>query len=76
MLVITSVLLSAAAAMRVDLKEETSGTVIASIFLPINGTYNYVPVGRLKLATANKRLMLQTSVAGTIAASALYYSEP
>ena len=74
-LVITDVLISVDAAMRVDLKEETSGTVIASFYLPANGTMQWTPRGKTKLATADKKLQVQTSAAGNIAVTAHDYSE-
>lgn len=75
-LVIDSVLLSAGAtAQAVSLKEETSGTILATIYLPVNGTFNWIPVGKLKLATADKKLTLQDSASGNISASAFYHSE-
>lgn len=74
-LVITDVLVSVDTAMRVDLKEETSGTIIASIYLPANGVCQWTPRSKTKLATADKKLQVQTSVAGNIAVTAHYYSE-
>lgn len=74
-LVITDVLVSVDTAMRVDLKEETSGTVIASIYLPANGTMQWTPRSKTKLATANKTLQVQTSAAGNVSVLAHYFSE-
>lgn len=74
-LVITDVLISVDTAMRVDLKEETSGTIIASIYLPANGACQWTPRSKTKLATADKKLQVQTSAAGNIAVTAHYYSE-
>lgn len=74
-LVITDVLISVDTAMRVDLKEETSGTVFASIYLPANGSAQFTPRSKLKLATANKKLMVRTSVSGNVAVTAFYFSE-
>jgi hypothetical protein len=74
-LVITDCLISVDTAMRVDLKEQTSGTVLASVYLPANGTYQFTPRSRLKLATADRTLQVQTSAAGNIAVTAFYYSE-
>jgi len=74
-LVITDVLISVDTAMRVDLKEETSGTVLASLYLPANGTVQFTPRGKLKLATVNKKLQLQTTVSGNVATTVFYYSE-
>ena len=74
-LVITDVLVSVPSALRVDLKEETSGTVLATAYLPDNGTWQFTPRGQFKLATADKRLMIGTSAAGTVTATAFYFSE-
>lgn len=74
-LVITDVLISVDTAMRVDLKEETSGTVFASIYLPANGTIQFTPRSRLKLATADKKLMVRTSASGNVAVTAFAFSE-
>lgn len=74
-LVITDVLISVDTAMRVDLKEETSGTVIASIYLPANGSIQWTPRSKTKLATADKKLQVQTSAAGNVAVTAHFYSE-
>lgn len=74
-LVITDVLISVDTAMRVDLKEETSGTIIASLYLPANGSAQWTARSKTKLATADKKLQVQTSAAGNIAVTAHYYSE-
>jgi hypothetical protein len=74
-LVVTDILVSVDTAMRVDLKEETSGTIVASLYLPANGTVQFTPRSKLKLATANKKLQVQTSASGNIAVTAFYYSE-
>lgn len=73
--VVTDVTVSVDTAMRVDLKEETSGTVKASFYMPANSTYQFTPRGKLKLDTADKRLMVRTSAAGNISVSAFGYSE-
>lgn len=74
-LVVTDVLLSADTTMRVDLKEETTGTVLASAYVAANSTVQVTFRGKLKLATADKRLLGRTSVAGNVAILAGYYSE-
>lgn len=75
-LVIEDLVVSVDTAMRVDFKEETSGTAIASVYLAANGTAQVTPRGRIKLATAGKKLTVQTSTAGNIAVTAIYHSEP
>lgn len=74
-LVITDVLVSVGSAIRVDLKEETSGTIIASLYLAANSVMQWTPRSKLKLATADKKLQVQTSGAGNVAVTAHYYSE-
>jgi|SRR5574343_780999 len=74
-LVITDVILSVGTAMRVDLKEETSGTVFASVYMAANSLVQLTPRGKFKLATADKKLQVQTSAAGNVAVTAFYYSE-
>ena len=61
--------------MRVDLMEETSGTVFASLYLPANSVQQVTPRGKFKLPTADKKLQVQTSAAGNISVTALYHSE-
>lgn len=74
-LVPTDVLISVDTAMRVDLKEETSGTVIASIYMAANTSQQITFRSKVKLATADKKLMVRTSVAGNIAVTTAYFSE-
>lgn len=74
-LVITDVLISVDTAMRVDLREETTNTVVASLYLPANGTAQITPRSKLKLATADKKLMVQTSASGNVAVTAFFFSE-
>lgn len=74
-LVITDVEISTDTAMRVDLKEETSGTVIASVYMAANSTVNLCTRSKRKLATVNKKLQVQTSAAGNVSVGAFYYSE-
>ena len=74
-LVITDIILSADTTMEVTLTEETTGILLELIFLGANSTINLVTRGKFKLSTANIRLLLQTSVAGNISATVLYYSE-
>lgn len=74
-IVLTDIVISAAAAMRVDLKEETSGTVIASFYLAANSTVSFSLRGKAKLPTADKKLMVRTSASGNISVTPYYYSE-
>lgn len=74
-IVLTDIILSSDTALRLDLKEETSGTILASIYMGAGTTVNVVTRGKLKLATANKKLQIQASAAGNISATAIFYSE-
>ena len=75
-LVIADIEVSVDTAMTVTFTEETSGTVVCKgYFSPNNGISQLTPRAKRKLATANKRLMLQTSMAGNIAVTAFFYSE-
>lgn len=74
-LVITDLIISVDTAMRVDFSIETGGTILLSLYLPANGTVQFTPRSKLKLATADKKLMVRTSVAGNIAVTPFYFSE-
>lgn len=75
-LVITDIEISADTAMTLTFTEETSGTVVGKYYIPATpGCIQITPRGKKKLATANKRLMVQASVSGNIAITAHYYSE-
>lgn len=74
-LVITDIIISVDTAMRVDFNVEDSATVIESIYMAANSTVNLITRSKRKLATADKKLQVQTSVAGNIRVNAFYYSE-
>jgi hypothetical protein len=74
-LVITDIIASSDTAMFLLFQEETSGTVLFKIWLPANGTVQLTPRGKVKLATADKKLLVDASATGNIAVTALYYSE-
>lgn len=74
-LVVDSVVISSAAAVTVDLQEETSGTIIAKFYMPVNSTVTFKPEGKVKLATANKKLMVHASGAGAVSVTAVYHTE-
>lgn len=74
-LVITDIVMSADTSMCLTFTEETSGTVVEKVYLTANAPVQLTPRGKLKLATANKRLQVQSSVAGNVAIKAYYYSE-
>lgn len=74
-LVIVDIVASTDTAMNIIFEEETSGTDIFKVFLPANGTVQITPRGKVKLATANKKLTAKASVAGNVAITVTYYSE-
>jgi len=74
-LVITDIVVSVDTDMRVDFKEETSGTVLYSLYMSANSPTQFTPRGEMKLATADKKLQVRTSAAGNISVTAFYYSE-
>ena len=74
-LVIVDIVASADTAMNLLFEEETSGTDILKVFIPANGVVQITPRGKIKLATANKRLTCKASVSGNVAVTVTYYSE-
>lgn len=74
-LVITDLIISVDTAMRVDFSVESSATVIESVYMSANSTVNLITRSKRKLATADKKLQVQTSIAGNISVNAFYYSE-
>lgn len=76
-LVIDDLILSTDTDMTVTFKEETSGTVIFGpwYLTAKGGAMQVTPRGKKKLATANKKLQVITSVAGNITVQASYHSE-
>lgn len=76
-LVIDDILISVATAMSVTFKIETAGTVIyGPFYLSANQLYQFTPRGKgRKLATADKKLQVITSVSGNIMVDVSYHSE-
>jgi hypothetical protein len=74
-LVIDDIIFSADTEMQVDFELETSGAVFFSCFIPANTLYQITPRGKFKLPTADKKLMVDTSVAGNISVLVFYHSE-
>jgi len=74
-LVIVDIIASTDTAMNILFEEETSGTDIFKIFLPANGTVQITPRGKVKLATADKKLTGKASVAGNVGITVTYFSE-
>jgi len=75
-IVVDDIIVCAAADMLLTLLEETSGTVVAVLALKAAaGSSQFTPRGKLKLATADKKLRGDASVAGNIYITVLYHSE-
>lgn len=75
-LVITEILVSVGAtAQTVSFTEETSGTLFARLYMAANTTQHIRFKGKQKLATADKKLMVQTSASGNVSVRASYRSE-
>jgi hypothetical protein len=74
-LVITDLLISSDTALRLDFNIESSGAVIETVYMAANETKQITPRGKWKLATADKKLQVQSSVAGNISITPFYYSE-
>jgi hypothetical protein len=74
-LVITDLVVSVDTAMTVTFTCETTGAVILKLYMAANGVAQITFRGKRKLATADKKLQVQTSVAGNIAVTTGYYSE-
>lgn len=76
-IVVDDILVSVDTAMNVTFKIETAGTVIyGPFYLPSNGTMQFTPRGKgRKLATADKKLQVLTSVSGNIMVDVSYHSE-
>lgn len=75
-LVVADILISAAAAMTVSIKEETSGTVMFSVVFGAGGGFaQFTPRSKRKLPTADKKIVGRTTAAGNVSILAAYYSE-
>lgn len=74
-LVIKEMTVSSAAALTFTFTEETAGTVFEKIYLAAGGTVHISYTGKQKLATAVKKLMVQTSGAGAVGVRVSYYEE-
>jgi len=74
-LVITDLLVSVDTDMTVTFTEETTGKVVKKLYMAAKSVVQLTERGKIKLSTADKKLKVQTSVAGNIAVTASYYSE-
>lgn len=75
-LVVTDLILSVDTAMRVSFYEQDQSDPLLELFMPANAPVQFTPRGKLKLSTADKTLMVQTSVAGNICVTPFCASEP
>ena len=73
-LVITDVTVSSAAAMLMELEEETSGDVIFSLHVAQDSVHTIPIRSPIKLAVADKKLFLNTDTGGSVSVTAVYYS--
>ncbi|MBK8211611.1 MAG: hypothetical protein IPK78_18300 [Rhodospirillales bacterium] len=74
-IVIDDVIVSTGAALTVTFEEETSGTDVLKLYMAANGIAQVTPRGKIKLATADKKLRVLTSGAGAVACTIVYHSE-
>jgi hypothetical protein len=74
-LVITDLLISSDTALRLDFSIESSVTVIETVYMAANETKQITVRGKWKLATADKKLQVQSSIAGNLSITPFYFSE-
>lgn len=74
-IVVLDIIASSDAAVWLEFEEETSGTILFKCYMAADSTVQITPRGKVKLATANKRLMVDAEGAANIAVTCLYYSE-
>lgn len=74
-LVVDDIVASSDTKMSLTFTTETAGTVIAVLYLPADGTACVTTRGKLKLGTANSKLMCDASAAGNIAVTVLWHAE-
>lgn len=74
-IVVDDLLVSVAVAMEFSIQMETSGNVLASVFLPANGTALVVLRDGLKGDAADKRIFGKASAGGNVRVTVCYHSE-
>ena len=74
-IVIDDIIVSTDTAMNIIFEDETAATPLIKLFLPANGSAQITPRGRIKLPVADKKLMIDASVAGNVAVTCVYHSE-
>jgi len=62
-------------AMFFEIKEETSGTVLAAVAVPANGCVQVTPRGLIKAATADKKFQGDAGAAGNVKITCITFSE-
>jgi hypothetical protein len=73
--VIDSFFVSVGAALTVTIKCETTGAVLYTLFMAANSSESIPELTGYKLATADKKVQIQTSGAGNVFAVCQYHSE-
>lgn len=74
-IVLDDLWISTDTAMLITIEEETSGTVFVGFYLAADTAYQFTPRGKLKLITADKKLMADSDTAGNVVITAIYHSE-
>lgn len=75
-LVIDDILVSSDTALRFAFSIETAGTILFYVRVAANGSAQLTFRGERKLATADKKLLCQTSTSGNVEVLVGYHSEP
>ena len=74
-IVIDDLIVSVAAAMEFSIQMETSGNVLASVFLPANGTALVTTRDGLKGDAVDRRIFGKASAGGNVRVTVCYHSE-
>lgn len=74
-LVVDDIIFSIDTATNLTFSEETSGTVIFKVYTAANTTGQLTPRGKVRLATAAKRLMMDAAASGNVACLVTYHFE-
>ena len=74
-LVLEDLFWSSDTALRLDFSEETSGTILFSVRVAANGSGQFNMRKKVRLATADKKLMVRASASGNIYVTAIYRSD-
>lgn len=74
-IVIDDVFFSTDTEMSFEFEEETTGTVLFKVYATANSTIQFTPRGKVKLATANKKVFGDASASGNVAITLVYHYE-